>query len=149
MATNQPVTHLNVLPVVETLMIGTAPIVVANPRGDADGQTAKWNSFIDRIAGWAPAAGEPDVRTDEEGYRLPGRKTVALAMEIAARLLEGGVCPPDWVVQDGDGGIHFEWCGGGRAETLNINARGDTELMEFEHSKLIARKLVSFVPAER
>lgn len=80
---------------------------------------------------------------------LPTRETIALALQIAARLCEGGVTCPEWVVQDGNGGIDFEWRSGERAETLSVSALGETELMEFESSKLIARKAVSFPRAKR
>lgn len=134
---------------IETVLVDAPPAALANPRRDAGTQAGKWKSTEDRIAEWVPAADEPDERTDEEGYRPPGRKTVALALKIATRLREGGVASPEWVVQDGDGGIDFEWRSGNRAETLSINARGETELMEFENSKLIVRKPVSFAPCER
>jgi hypothetical protein len=146
---NQALSHMNGLPAIETVLVGAPTVVLGKPRRDADGQADKWKSTEERITGWAPASGELDDRTDEDGYRLPGFKTIALALEIAARLRDGGVTCPEWVVQDGNGGIDFEWRSGDRAETLSINARGETELMEFENSKLIVRKPVSFAPAKR
>ena len=141
--------HLNGLPAIETVLVSVPAVVLAKSERDAEGQAEKWKSMEERIAGWAPATGEPDDRTDEDGYRLPERKTVALALQIATRLREGGVTCPEWVVQDGNGGVDFEWRSGNRAETLSINARGETELMEFENSQLIVRKPVCLAPAER
>ncbi|MGH7137891.1 MAG: hypothetical protein ACREHD_19245 [Pirellulales bacterium] len=140
---------MNVLSMIETLLDGAPPVVLASPRRDADDQVGKWKSIEDRIAGWAPKQDEPDERIDEDGYRLPTRKAAALALQVTARLLEGGITCPEWVVQDGNGGIDFEWRSGNRAETLGINARGEAELMEFENSKLIARKPVSLAPPQR
>lgn len=149
MATNQSISPLNGLPMLETVLVGTPPVALASPRRDADDQALKWKSVEERIAAWAPATCEPDERVDEDGYRLPGRNAVALALEIAARLCTGGATSPQWVVSDGNGGIDFEWRDGDRAETLSINARCEMELMEFENSKLVARRPASLVPPAR
>lgn len=149
MATNQPVSQLNGLPMLETVLVGTPPIVLTSPQRAADDQARKWASVEEHIAAWTPATGEPDERTDADGYRLPARKAVRLALEIAARLCQGGVTSPEWVASDGNGGIDFEWRSGDHAETLSINARGEMELMEFGNSKLIARKPATFAPPAR
>lgn len=86
---------------------------------------------------------------DEDGYILPTQNTVALALNIAARLYSGGVTVPGSVVQDGNGGVDFEWRSGNRAQTLSVNSRGETELIEFENSKLVSRKPISFAAAQR
>lgn len=149
MAANQPLSHLNGLPVIENVLAATPPLVLARPEVTAPDQADEWKALEDRIAAWAPANGEPDARTDEDGYLLPSGITVALALQIAARLRESGVVAPVWLVQDGNGGIDFEWKNGDRAETLSINALGETELLEFENSKLIGRKPISFTPVRR
>lgn len=144
---NQPTSQLNSLPTIETVLVGARPPVAVNADRGADDQVGKWKPIEDRIAAWAPAEGEPDERTDEDGYRLPTRKAVALAFQIVVRLREGGVTCPEWIVQDGNGGIDFEWRGDNRAETLNMNAHGKLELMKFENSKLIMRRPVSLASA--
>ncbi|HQU42374.1 MAG TPA: hypothetical protein PK867_06155 [Pirellulales bacterium] len=147
MATNQPFSHLNGLPVIESVLTAAPPVVLARPTSSASDQADKWRGGDERIAGWAPASGEPEARTDEDGYLPPSGRAVAAAQEIAARLREGGVSVPVWLVQDGNGGIDFEWRSGDRAETLSVNALGETEIIEFENSKLIGRKPISFSPA--
>jgi hypothetical protein len=149
MAANQPSSPANGLPVIETVLAATQSLVLTPPTASAPGQTDEWKELEDRIAAWAPANGEPDARTDEDGYLLPNREAIALALQIAARLRAGGIAIPIWVVQDGNGGIDFEWKSGDRVETLSVNALGETELLEFENSKLICRRPVSFSQARR
>lgn len=144
---SQPASQVNSLPTIETVLVGARPPLAASAGRVADAQVGKWRSIEGRIAAWAPTEGEPDERIDEDGYRLPSRKAVALALEIVVRLRDGGVTCPEWVVQDGNGGIDFEWRGGNRAETLSMNADGEIELMRFENSKLIMRRPVSLVLA--
>jgi hypothetical protein len=149
MATNQPLSHLDSLPVIETVLKGALPVILAERPRNADEQANQWKSLRERIAAWAPADSEPDERIDEDGYRMPARGTVSLALQIVARLGEGWVTAPGWVVQDGNGGIDFEWKDGDRAETLSINAQGQMELMKFERSKLVSRKPISWAAVER
>lgn len=144
---SQPASQVNSLPTIETVLVGARPPLPASAGRVADAQIGKWRSVEGRIAAWAPTEGEPDERIDEDGYRLPSRKAVALALEIVVRLRDGGATCPECVVQDGDGGIDFEWRGGNRAETRSMNAHGEIELMNFENSKLIVRRPVSLALA--
>jgi hypothetical protein len=138
MATNQPLSDPSALPVLEAIL-GTAPTVaLAGAAADARNQTGDWRALEERIAAWAPADGELDVRADEDGYRLPGSRTVAVALEIAARLREAGVGIPLRSGQTANGGINFEWRSGNRTERLTVNARGETELAKFEDSTLVS-----------
>lgn len=147
MSTNQPLA--DALPVIETILhtvrtaaAGTLP---ANSQDRAEG----WKALEARIAAWAPASGETDVRTDEDGYLLPNSKTVTVALEIAARLREAGVTVPLRSGETANGGINFEWRSGNRTERLTVNARGETELAKFEDSRLISRKPIPLGPASR
>lgn len=144
---NQPASQVNSLPTIETVLVGARPPLAASAGRVDDAQVGKWRSIEGRIAAWAPTEGETDERVDEDGYRLPSRKAVALAIEIVVRLRDGGVTCPEWVVQDSNGGIDFEWRSGNRAETLSMNADGEIELMRFENSKLIVRRPVSLALA--
>lgn len=149
MSTNQPLSDPNVLPVIETVLGAAPPVVLAATTPKAQGQVDEWKALEERIAGWAPASGEPDKRTDEDGYVLPGNRTIAVAVEIAARLREAGVSVPLRVGQSANGGINFEWRSGSRTERLTLNARSETEIVGFEDSKLVSRKPISFVSAHR
>lgn len=85
MATNQPLSDPSALPVIETIL-GTAPtIALAGTVADARNQTGDWRALEERIAAWMPADGEPDVRIDDDGYRLPGSRAAAVALERSRR----------------------------------------------------------------
>lgn len=149
MATNQPLSESNPLPVIETILAEAPPVVLGNAAANAQGQVVRWKAIEERIAAWAPAAGEPDARTDEDGYLLPDRKTIAVALAVASRLREAGVDVPMRSGQTANGGINFEWRSGNRTERLTVNARGETELAKFEDSTLISRTPISFSKAQR
>lgn len=144
MSTNQPLSNLSALPVLEAVLGAPPSIVGARQDQSTDEHAEAWKVLEARIAGWAPPSGDQDIRSDEDGYLLPSERAVAVALQIAARLRESGVRGPDWLVQDGDGGIDFEWKNDNRAETLRIDSRGDTELIQFDHSKLLSRRPTSF-----
>jgi hypothetical protein len=148
-STNQPLSDPSALPVIETVLATVPPIAPTSSMRGAQHESVQWKSLEERIAAWAPANDEPDLRTDEDGYLLPSGKTVAVALQVAARLREAGVTIPLRLVQDAIGGIDFEWRSENRAETLTVNSRGQMELMTFEDSKLTCRKMISFASARR
>lgn len=149
MAPNQPLSDPGALPFIETILGVAPPVVVASPAPDAQDQTGNWKALEERIAAWVPADGDPDVRTAEDGYLLPSHKTVAVSLQIAARLREAGVGIPLRLGETANGGINFEWRSGNCTQRLTVNARGETELAKFEDSKLVSRKPISFSIAQR
>ncbi|HEX5446779.1 MAG TPA: hypothetical protein VFW87_23375 [Pirellulales bacterium] len=149
MPTNPSMSEAGALPVIEIILSRTPPAVVAHGATDAQSRLDGWKDLEGQISGWALAGGEADSQTDEDGYRLPGSKAVARALEIAARLRESGVAAPQRSGQTANGGINFEWRCGNRTERLTVNARGETELARFEDSKLVSRKPISFDVAQR
>ena len=129
-------------------MLGAVPpLVLGSASEGPQHDRAKWNVFEQHISGWEPAIGESEDRTDEDGYILPNRRTIALARQILARLRDAGASAPLRVVQDGCGGIDFEWTSGNCAETLAVHAQGDAEFMSFDGTKLKSRKPISIPPA--
>ncbi|HET6879623.1 MAG TPA: hypothetical protein VFI31_05700 [Pirellulales bacterium] len=136
-STNQPLSDPMALPVIETVLGTVPPDVLARSPADTESHTGGWKALEERIAAWAPAKGEPDERSDEDGYLLPNSKTVAVALEIAARLRKAGVDVPMRSGQTANGGINFEWRGGNCTERLTVNARGEAELTKFEESRLV------------
>ncbi|MGH7139356.1 MAG: hypothetical protein ACREHD_26725 [Pirellulales bacterium] len=149
MSTIQPLSGASALPVIETILGAVPPVVVAPSPADLHDRAAGWKALEERIAAWAPANGEPDERTDEDGYLLANSKTVAVALEIAARLAAAGVDVPLRCGQTANGGIHFEWRSGNCTERLTVNARGETELVKFEDSKLVSRKPIALILTAR
>jgi hypothetical protein len=149
MSTNQPLSDPSALTVIETILGAVPPVAVAPLPADSQDRAAGWKGIEERIAASAPANGEQDERRDEDGYQLPNSKTVAVALQIAARLREAGVEVPMRSGQTANGGINFEWRSGNRTERLIVNARGETELAKFENSRLVSRKSVSLGPALR
>jgi len=143
MSTSQPLSDPAPLPLIESVLGASPEVVLTRPTQDADEQIIAWKAHEERLAAWTPASGEPDVRADEDGYVLPGHKTVAVALQIAARLREAGVCAPFRTGQTANGGINFEWRSGNRTQRLTVNSRGETELARFEDSNLIFREPVS------
>jgi hypothetical protein len=143
MSMNRPLSDPSALPVIEAILGSSPPIVLGRPAAGSPDRAEGWKALEERIAAWAPASGEPDVRTDEDGYLLPSSKTVAVALEIAARLREAGVAFPLRSGQTANGGINFEWRSGKRTERLTVDARGETELAKFEDSKLVSRTPIS------
>lgn len=136
MSMNQPMFDPGAAPLIEAVLGAVPPVVLPRPDRGAKDQIDAWNEVQARIAAWTPTASEPDVRYDEDGYRLPSGKAVAIALQIATRLREGGVGVPSWLVQDGNGGIDFEWKSANRTETLNVDSSGEAELKQFEDSRL-------------
>lgn len=117
-----------------------AVVIETNLGAEPPEQAGGWKALEKRIAGSGPTNGEPEIRMDEDGYLLPNAKTVAVTLEIAARLREAGTGVPLRLGQTANGGINFEWRSGNRTERLTVNARGETELARFEDSKLVSRK---------
>lgn len=149
MSTNQPLSDSQFVPVIESVLGAAPPVAIGSTTSHAQVQADGWRAIEERIAGWVPGRADPSPLIDADGYLLPSSETVALALQIAARLREAGVSVPSWLVQDGNGGIDFEWRSNGRAETLTVNSRSEIELMRFENSKLVGRKLIAFPPAHR
>lgn len=147
MSTNQPLA--DALPVIENVLIRVPAVIAGAPQANTQNRVEGWNALEERIVAWAAARGEPDVRTDEDGYRLPNGKTVAVALEIVTRLREARVTLPLRSGQTANGGINFEWRSGNRTERLTVNAEGETELVKFENSRLVSRKPIAIGPTQR
>lgn len=135
---DQSLATSNGLPVIEAILCASPPIMAVYPAVGSAQQALDWKTLEDQVAAWAPAAGEPDVRTDEDGYLLPSAKTAAVALRIVARLREAGVAVPLRSGQTANGGINLEWRRGQSTERLTVNTRGEAELAMFESSKLVS-----------
>lgn len=136
---DQSLATSNGLPVIEAILGASPPIVAVYSAVGSAQQALDWKTLEDQVAAWAPAAGEPDVRTDEDGYLLPSAKTAAVALRIVARLREAGVAVPLRSGQTANGGINFEWRSGTSTERLTVNAQAEAELAKFENSTLVSR----------
>ena len=143
MSTKQPLSDSNLLPVIESVLGAMPRVVVAHRPHDAQGGIQPWKAIEERIASWAAASTEPNVRFDEDGYMLPNSASVAAALQIAARLREGSVRVPLRLGQTANGGINFEWRSGNCTERLTIDAEGKAELVKFEDSKLVSRMAIA------
>jgi len=88
--------------------------------------------------------GEASEGTDEDGLARPSRDTVSVALQIASELRNACVPVPLRMLQDGDGGIVFEWKHGASSDKLRLAASGRIEAMGFYDSKLVYRYPISF-----
>jgi hypothetical protein len=88
--------------------------------------------------------GEASEGADEDGLAPPSRTIVSVALQIASELRNAGVPIPLRMVQDGDGGIVFEWKRGARSDKLRLDASGRIEALGFYDSKLVYRYPISF-----
>lgn len=149
MPTNQPLSDSHLVPVIETVLAAAPPVVLGHSAPKPVANTQDWKALEDRIAALGPKDGDPEKRTDDDGYLLPNRTTIAVSLQIAARLRENGICVPLRLGQTANGGIKFEWRAGNRTERLTVDAHGETELAQFEDSRLVVRKPVHFVSAHR
>lgn len=149
MSTNQPLSDAHLVLVIETVLAAPPPIVLGHLPPKPVTNSEDWKALEDRIAALGPTDGDPEQRTDDDGYLLPNRTTVAVALQIAARLRDSGIDTPLRLGQTANGGIKFEWRSGNRTERLTVDANGETELTQFEDSRLVLRKPVAFVSAHR
>jgi hypothetical protein len=116
---------------------GAAPCV----EGDRKASANQWDSLVQsKLVRWDESAETPA----EEGLLPPTRQALGAAFQVAARLCDAGVPPPTRLVQDGAGGIVFEWKYGSAADKLHLDPSGGIEATKFCDSRLIYRHPVSF-----
>lgn len=129
--------------------IEATPLVSSLPgdsvRTDADTQSPmsrdddayeKWHTLIDyTLVDWALEPGQ----FDDEEIEPPTRQTVAQAIELAKRLQNMGLAPPDSVVPDPNGGIVFERRENGVCEVLHVWDDGTVEYQRFQGTHLVER----------
>lgn len=111
----------------------------------ADGPTEEWEAVQNQLNELGPKHGEPDRRIDDDGYIQPSREAVASAAVMATLLRSENQDAPSATIQDGVGGIIFEWTRGPCVERLIINRRGKMEIVGFRNSQLVFRKPASIV----
>ena len=112
----------------------------ASPKSDRASSAEQWRSCVEsRLTAWDEAAEE----RDEDGLAPPSRTLVSIAFEVAAKLRGAGVPVPLRMVQDGAGGIVFEWRHGATSDKLRLDANGCIEATGFYDSKLVYRRPIS------
>lgn len=111
----------------------------SSPCGESDGAD-EWRARVEsRLDEWDKGAKTPD----EDGLIPPTQQAVATARQVAVRLRDEVVPVPLRLVQDGAGGIVFEWKHGATTDKLRLDPSGSIEAMGFCDSKLIYRHSVS------
>ncbi len=119
----------------------TLPELLASPERERALKADLWQSSIEnKLIEW----GKQGTRYDEDGLISPAPSTVSAAFRIAAKLRNAGIEAPLRMVQDGVGGIVFEWKQGATAEKLLLAASGRLEAAYFRDSKLMHRYPLSF-----
>jgi len=99
-------------------------------------QAEQWQSSVEsRLIEW----GKQGSKVDEDGLVSPSPGIVSVAFRIAAQLRDAGISVPLRMVQDGAGGIVFEWRHETVTEKLRLHASGRIELTRFRDSKLVYR----------
>lgn len=105
----------------------------------------EWDAVVNQLIDLAPKHDDPEERIDEDGYLLPGAQALASASRVVALLRSEGQGAPSAIVQDGLGGLVFEWTSGRQIERLIISSRGEMEVVVFHDSQLVFRKPASIV----
>jgi hypothetical protein len=101
----------------------------------------QWESAVEsKLIEWGKQANQHD----DDGYLFASPQVVSLAFSIAAKLKNAWQEVPSRVVQDGSGGIVFEWKRQATSEKLLIDSAGRAEVVHFRNSKLVDRRPLSF-----
>ncbi len=120
------------LPVVDTHADDTAPIP-DSARRDA------WQRCIDeKLIEWGA---HPELFDDEE-FKSPSRKIIALAIRSAAQMRDADALPPHRVVHDASGGIVFERLTGTKSLKIHIWDDGTIERIVLDAGRVTYRQKV-------
>jgi hypothetical protein len=107
-----------------------------SPMSRGDDPFHKWHALIDyKLVDWAFEPGQ----FDEEGIEPPTRQVIVKAIELAKRLQDMGLAPPDFVVPDPNGGIVFERRENGVSEVFHVWEDGTVEYQRFQGAHLVER----------
>ena len=128
----------------ETIRSSAVPAATAelstSPKFDRASCAEQWTSCVEnKLTAWDKGAGQ----RDEDGLVAPARTIVSIASQVAAKLRDAGVPIPLRMVQDGAGGIVFEWRHGATSDKLRLDANGCIEATGFFDSKLVYRRPIS------
>ncbi len=124
---------------------------ISPPLMHAVGTTSDIESPLTRCGGAAASAWQqvidgtlllwlrdPELLADAD-VNPPTGAIIRTALDVAEKLKEDGLAPPDSVVPDPNGGIVFELRSGSIVESIHVWDDGQVEFMKFDRGKLVER----------
>ena len=94
-----------------------------------------WGRVIDKLLDWL---NDPCAMEDED-FLPPSGDLIKRVCDFAIGFRDEQLPSPLRIVPDGDEGISFEWRRGVFFETINFDADGAIEWLQFEDCKLVRR----------
>ncbi|MFM9959928.1 MAG: hypothetical protein ACKV2Q_01740 [Planctomycetaceae bacterium] len=95
-----------------------------------------WQTILEK---WLWNWDRDPSQLEDEGISAPSAETIHRACEMALSLRDTGLLAPQRVAATGDGGIVLAWEKGLALSTLEVDADGTIEVVNFENAQVVSQ----------